>query len=140
MTHVRLGSRDDARRLERGVATVEAVLVVPLVLVPVLLSIVVFGHLEHTKLVLDAAAAAGARQAAVAGADSSVVRMRIRDELQNGGVDPRRVRVTIDPLVADWGDPIRVRLDLAEQASIPFIGGWSVPLFAEFVTRSEVTH
>src|SRR2546427_6191908 len=103
MTHVRLGSRDDARRLKRGVATVEAVLVVPLVLVPVLLSVVVFGHLEHTKLVLDAAAAAGARQAAIAGADSAAVRTRIGDELRNGGINPNRVVVTIEPGIADWG-------------------------------------
>ena len=62
---VRPGSRTDRRRGQRGVATVEAILVVPLVLVPVLLAVVVFGRLEHTRLVLDAAAAAGARQAAV---------------------------------------------------------------------------
>ena len=70
-------SRADRRRGERGLATVEAVLVVPLVLVPVLLAVVVFGRLAHTRLVLDAAAAAGARQAAVVGGDSSLVRSRI---------------------------------------------------------------
>ena len=127
------------RRGEWGVATVEAVLVVPLVLVPVLLAVVVFGRLEHTRLVLDAAAAAGARQAAVAGADTATVRARISDELSDGGIDPARTRVTIEPAVADWGDPIRVRVEIGEQASIPFIGSWSVPLSAEFVTRSEVT-
>ena len=140
MTRPRLESREDPRRFERGVATVEAVLVVPLVLVPVLLSVIVFGHLEHTKLVLDAAAAAGARQAAVAGADTAAVRTRIDDELRNGGINPNRVTVIIEPGVADWGDPIRVRLEVGDQASIPFLGSWSVPLSAEFVTRSEVTH
>lgn len=140
MTAARLGSRNDPRRGERGVATVEAVLVVPLVLVPVLLSVVVFGRLEHTRLVLDAAAAAGARQAAVVGADTAAVRARIDQELRDGGLDPTGVRVTIEPAIADWGAPIRVRLEDAEQASIPFIGSWSVPLSAEFVTRSEVTH
>lgn len=128
------------RRGEWGVATVEAVLVVPLVLVPILLAVVVFGRLEHTRLVLDAAAAAGARQAAVAGADTATVRARIADELSDGGIDPARARVTIEPAVADWGDPIRVRVEIGEEASIPFIGSWSVPLSAEFVTRSEVTH
>ena len=44
-----------ADRSERGLATVEAVLVVPLVLVPILLAVVVFGRLEHTRLVVDAA-------------------------------------------------------------------------------------
>jgi len=63
-----LGGRFDPRRSERGVATVEAVLVVPLVLIPVLFAVIVFGELWHTRLVVDAAAAAGARQAAVVGA------------------------------------------------------------------------
>ena len=73
------------REGEAGVATVEAVLVVPLVLVPVLLGVVVFGQLEHTRLVVDAAAAAGARQAAVVGEDGAAVRDRIATELRDGG-------------------------------------------------------
>jgi hypothetical protein len=135
----RPGSRNDRRRGERGVATVEAVLVVPLVLVPVLLAVVVFGRLAHTRLVLDAAAAAGARQAAVAGGDSALVRTRITTELSDGGLDPDSARVLIEPATAAWGEPIRVRISIDEQAVIPFAGSWAVPLDAEFVTRSEVT-
>jgi hypothetical protein len=135
----RPGSPTDWRRGERGLATVEAVLVVPLVLVPVLLSVVVFGRLAHTRLVLDAAAAAGARQAAVVGGDSSVVRARIATELSDGGLDPGRARVVVAPVVAAWGEPISVRISIDEQAAIPFAGSWAVPLAAEFVTRSEVT-
>src|SRR5439155_25612213 len=99
---MRLGSRADRRRGERGLATVEAVLVVPLVLVPVLLAVVVFGRLTHTRLVLDAAAAAGARQAAVIGGDGSIVRTRIATELTDGGLDADRVRIVIEPAVASW--------------------------------------
>jgi Flp pilus assembly protein TadG len=135
-----LGSRLDPRRSERGVATVEAVLVVPLVLVPVLLGVVVFGQLEHTRLVVDAAAAAGARQAAVIGEDSVTVRERIATELRDGGIDPARARVTVEPAVADWGAPIRVTVAIDAQAAIPFLGTWPVPIKGEFVTRSEVTH
>ena len=135
----RPGSKGDRRRGERGLATVEAVLVVPLVLVPVLLAVVVFGRLAHTRLVLDAAAAAGARQAAVVGGDSALVRTRISTELSDGGLDPDRVRVIVEPSVAAWGEPIRVRISIDEQAAIPFAGTWAVPLDAEFVTRSEVT-
>jgi len=135
----RPGSRTDPRRGERGLATVEAVLVVPLVLVPVLLAVVVFGRLEHTRLVLDAAAAAGARQAAVVGGDSSLVRARITSELTDGGLDPDRARIVVEPGVAAWGEPIRVQISIDEQAAIPFAGNWAVPLEAEFVTRSEVT-
>ena len=126
-------------RSERGLATVEAVLVVPLVLVPVLLEVVVFGRLEHTRLVVDAAAAAGARQAAVIGGDGLIVRQRIATELSDGGIDPTRAVITIEPAVAGWGEPIRVRVEIAESAGIPFLGTWAVPLSGEFITRSEVT-
>lgn len=138
-TPVRPASRTDRRRWQRGVATVEAVLVVPLVLVPVLLSVIVFGRLAHTRLVLDAAAAAGARQAAVVGGDSALVRSRIATELSDGGLDPNRARVVVEPAVAAWGEPVRVQISIDEEAAIPFAGTWAVPLEAEFVTRSEVT-
>jgi Flp pilus assembly protein TadG len=128
------------RRGEAGAAAVEAVLVVPLVLIPVLFAVVIFGRLAHTRIVLDAAAAAGARQAAVAGADTPTVRSRISTELRDGGLDPATVRVTIEPSVAGWGEPIRVRLATNDEASVPFLGTWQIPLSAEFVTRSEVTH
>jgi hypothetical protein len=136
---VRAGRRADQHWGERGMVTVEAVLVVPLVLVPVLLAVVVFGHLAHTRLVLDAAAAAGARQAAVVGGDGSAVRNRILTELIDGGLDADRVRIVVEPGVAAWGEPIRVHLSIGEEAAIPFAGTWAVPLEAEFVTRSEVT-
>ena len=121
-------------------ATVEAVLVVPLVLVPVLLGVVVLGQLEHTRLVVDAAAAAGARQAAVAGADGAAVRDRIAAELRDGGIDPSRASVSVSPPVASWGQPMRVSVSVDARASIPFLRSWPVPLRGEFVTRSEVTH
>jgi hypothetical protein len=130
----------DLRRSERGLATVEAVLVVPLVLIPVLLAVVVFGQLSHTRLVVDAAAAAGARQAAVVGADTAAVRERIATELRDGGIDPARATVIVEPAVADWGEPIRVVVSIQAEASIPFLGSWPVPIEGEFVTRSEVSH
>ena len=130
------------RRLRdsRGQATVEAVLVVPLVLVPVLFGVVTFGQLEHTRLVLDSAAAAGARQAAVDGQDDQAVRDRIDLELQDGGINPETVTISVSPAVADWGQPIQVRLSITSHASIPFLGGWDVPMSSDFTTRSEVTH
>lgn len=137
---MRILRRWDRRGSERGVATVEAVLVVPLVLIPVLLAVVVFGQLSHTRLVVDAAAAAGARQAAVVGADTAAVRERIATELRDGGIDPTRASVVVAPAVADWGQPIRVRVSIQAEASIPFLGSWPVPIEGEFVTRSEVTH
>lgn len=141
MTRAGIPTTSRRRRAgEEGVATVEAVLVVPLVLIPVLFAVVIFGRLAHTRIVLDAAAAAGARQAAVAGADTAAVDERIATELRDGGLDPARVQVIVEPAVADWGEPIRVRLATDEDASIPFLGTWAIPLSSEFVTRSEVTH
>jgi hypothetical protein len=128
------------RRSEAGVATVEAVLVMPLVLIPVLFAVFTFGRLAHTRIVLDAAAAAGARVAAAAGAATPAVGTRIATELRDGGIDPARVTVSITPASAAWGEPIRVRVSASESAGIPFLGSWSVPMTAEFVTRSEVTH
>ena len=130
------------RRLRdgRGQATVEAVLVVPLVLVPVLFGVVTFGELEHTRLVLDSAAAAGARQAAVDGQDDQAVRDRISLELQDGGLDPATATVTVTPAMAAWGQPISVHISITSRASIPFLGGWDVPMSSDFTTRSEVTH
>ena len=130
------------RRLRdgRGQATVEAVIVVPLVLVPVLFGVVTFGELEHTRLVLDSAAAAGARQAAVDGQDDQAVRDRITLELQDGGLDPATATVTVTPAIAAWGQPISVHISITSRASIPFLGGWDVPMSSDFTTRSEVTH
>jgi hypothetical protein len=136
----RAGQTRQRRRGEAGTAVVEAVLVVPLVLVPVLAGVMILGDLAHRRIVLDAAAAAGARQAAVIGADGPSVRNRITTELANGGLDPRTVRVSVTPASAAWGEPIRVRLTVTGQADIPFLGTWTVPLESEFVTRSEVTH
>ncbi len=128
-----------SNRSERGLATVEAILVVPLVLVPILFAVIVFGRLEHTRLVVDAAAAAGARQASVIGGDGVSVRQRIATELTDGGIDATRAVVIVEPALAGWGEPIRVRVEIAEQAAIPFLGDWAVPLSGEFITRSEVT-
>ena len=130
------------RRLRdrRGQATVEAVLVVPLVLVPVLFGVVTFGQLEHTRLVLDSAAAAGARQAAVDGQDDQAVRDRINLELRDGGLDPAAASISVTPAMAAWGEPIHVHVSITSHASIPFLGGWDVPISSDFTTRGEVTH
>jgi len=130
------------RRLrdEHGQATLEAILVVPLVLVPVLFGVVTFGELEHTRLVLDAAAAAGARQAAVDGQDDQAVRDRIALELRDGGLNTATASISVTPAVAAWGDPVSVHVSITTHASIPFLGGWDVPMSSDFTTRSEVTH
>ena len=79
-------------------------------------------------------------KAAVAGADTPTVRGRIATELRDGGLNPAHVSVTVEPSVAGWGEPIRIRLATDEEAGIPFLGRWPIPMSSEFVTRSEVTH
>ena len=129
------------RARERGQVAVYAVVLFPLlVLVPVLFGVVTFGELEHTRLVLDAASAAGARQAAVDGQDDQAVRDRIDLELRDGGLDPATASISVTPAIAAWGDPITVTVSITSRASIPFLGGWDVPMSSDFVTRSEVTH
>ena len=98
----------------------------PLVLVPILLAVVVFGRLEHTRLVVDAAAAAGARQAAVVGGDAFSVRRADRDRADSdGGIDADRAIVVVEPAVAGWGEPIRVRVEIAEPGDHPVPGSWA---------------
>ena len=112
----------------------------PLVLIPVLFGVVTFGELEHNRLVLDAEAAAGARQAAVDGQDDQAVRDRITLELSDGGLNPATASVSVTPAIAAWGYPITVTVSITSRASIPFLGGWDVPMSSDFTTRSEVTH
>jgi len=88
---------------------------VPLVLVPVLFGVVTFGELEHTRLVLDAASAAGARQAAVDGQDDQAVRDRIALELRDGGLDPATASISVTPAIAAWGDPITVTVSITSR-------------------------
>jgi hypothetical protein len=106
----------------------------------VLFGVVTFGALEHTRLVLDSAAAAGARQAAVDGQDDQAVRDRIALELRDGGLNPASASISVTPAVAAWGDPIAVHVSVTTRASIPFLGSWDVPMSSDFTTRSEVTH
>jgi hypothetical protein len=127
-------------RDRRGQATVEAIIVVPLVLVPVLFGVVTFGQLEHTRLVLDSAAAAGARQAAAEGQDDQSVRDRIDLELGDGGINPATASISVTPAVAAWGEPIHVRISVKSRVSIPFLAGWDVPMSSDFTARSEVAH
>jgi hypothetical protein len=106
----------------------------------VLFGVITFGQLEHVRLVLDSAAAAGARQAGVDGQDDQAVRDRIALELSDGGINPATASINVTPAVAAWGDPIQVQISITTRASIPFLGGWDVQMSSDFTTRSEVTH
>ena|ERR1035437_566649 len=127
-----------ARKHQRGLATVEMILVMPFVVLPVLFSIFVFGRIYHTRLVLDGAAAAGARVAAVDGGPGPNVYARIEQSLSDGGIDPSRATITVTG-GGGWNEPIDVTVEITERADIPYLASWQIPLKAEMITRSEVT-
>jgi hypothetical protein len=130
-------SRVFARKHQRGLATVEMILVMPFVVLPILFSIFVFGRIYHTRLVLDGAAAAGARVAAVDGGSAPDVYTRIQQSLSDGGIDPSRATITVTG-GGGWNEPIDVTVEITETAEIPYMATWQIPLKAEMITRSEV--
>jgi len=131
-----------SRRLsrQRGQETLQAILAVSFVLLPVLFGIVEFGSLVHVWIGQSAAAATGARIAGQRGEDDPVVRERIEAELGAAGLDPRQVSVDVRPAYAHWGEPITVRLESRRRLVVPFIAAWDLPLTSTYVGRGEVNH
>src|SRR5437660_3638439 len=109
------------RRWQRGQETLQAVLVVAFMLLPVLFGIIELGGLIHVWMGQQSAAAIGARVAGERGEDDAVVRDRIRTELLAAGLTPGNVAISISPSVARWGQPIRVVLVSHRRVAIPFL-------------------
>jgi len=122
---------------QKGLATVEMILVMPFVVLPVLFSIFAFGRVYHTRIVTDAAAAAGSRVAAVEGGAAPDVYARIEQALSDGGIDPSRATITVTG-GGGWNEPIDVVVQVTESVDIPYLASWEIPLKAEMITRSEV--
>src|SRR6202048_1505818 len=95
---------------QRGQETLQAVLAVAFILLPVLFGIVELGGLIHIWIGEQAAAAIGARVAGARGEDDAAVRDRIRTELVPAGLDPSHVQVNIAPASVRWGQPITVQV------------------------------
>lgn len=125
---------------QRGQETLQAILAVSFVLLPVLFAIVEFGSLVHVWIGQSAAAAAGARVAGTRGEDDAIVRDRIDAELTAAGLNPRQVVVDVRPVFVHWGDPITVKLESHRRLAIPFIAAWDIPLISTSVGRGEVNH
>lgn len=129
------------RRLQqRGQETLQAILVVAFMLLPVLFGIVELGSLIHVSMGQQSAAAMGARVAGQRGEDDAVVRDRIASELRAAGLDPSRVQVTVTPTYVRWGQPIVVQLVSRRRVAIPFLFSRDVTLIASYVGRGEVNH
>jgi hypothetical protein len=125
---------------QRGQETLQAVLAVAFILLPVLFGIVELGGLIHIWIGEQAAAAIGARIAGERGEDDAVVRDRIRTELVAAGLDPSHVQVNIAPASVRWGQPITVQVISQRHLAIPFLFTRDITLASRYVGRGEVNH
>ena len=125
---------------QRGQETLQAVLAVAFILLPVLFGIVELGGLIHIWMGEQAAAAIGARVAGERGEDDAVVRDRIGTELVAAGLDPMHVQVSVVPAYARWGQPITVEVISHRRLAIPFLFTRDVTLSSRYVGRGEVNH
>jgi Flp pilus assembly protein TadG len=122
-------------RRQTGSAVVEFALVLPLVLV-VALSLVQVGLLVRDRLLVEAAARAGARTAAV-DPDEDAVRAAALAAAPD--LDPTQAGLVI-VRQGTQGDPVTVSISYEEIVRVPFIGwlfGSSIRLDATATDRQE---
>jgi hypothetical protein len=127
-------------RRQSGQETLQAVLVVAFMLLPVLFGIVELGGLIHIWIGQQSAAAIGARVAGERGEDDVIVRDRVALELRAAGLDPVHVQVTVSPAYVHWGQPITVRVISRRHLAIPFLFSRDLTLASSYVGRGEVNH
>jgi hypothetical protein len=128
------------RRQQRGQETLQAVLAVAFMLLPVLFGIVELGGLIHLWIGQQSAAAIGARVAGERGEDDVVVRQRIDVELRAAGLDPAHVQIEVRPSFVHWGQPITVQVVSRRHLAIPFLFSRDLFLTSSYVSRGEVNH
>ena len=120
---------------ERGTAAVEFALVLPLILV-VALALVQTGLLVRDRLLVEAAARAGARAAAVQD-DASAIRsaaLAAAPSLDEGGVDLGVTRK------GARGEPVTVSIRYLASVRVPFVAwmfGGSVAMTTSTTARQE---
>jgi len=122
-------------RSERGTAAVEFALVLPLVLV-VALALVQTGLLVRDRLLVEAAARAGARAAAVQEDVSSIrtAALGAAPSLDGGAID-----LGVDRVGAR-GEPVTVSIRYLTSVRVPFVGwlfGGSVAMTTASTARQE---
>lgn len=120
---------------ERGTATVEFALLLPLLLM-MCLALVQVGLLARDRLLAEAVARAGAREAAVQ-ADEAAIR---EAALAAGpGLDPDAVTIGVTR-EGTVGDPVTVEVGYAEPIRVPFVDwlfGDTVSMKASATNRQE---
>jgi len=129
-----------ARSRQHGQETLQAILAVSFMLLPILFGIIEMGGLVHLWIGQQSAAAAGARIAGAQGEEDALVRQRIQLELQAAGLDPALIQVSVNPTVVRWGQPITVQLRSHRHIAIPFLFSRDLVLTTAYVARGEVNH
>jgi hypothetical protein len=131
---------ENRRHRQRGQETLQALLTVAFMLVPVLFGIIELSGLIHVWIGQQSAAAIGARVAGERGEDDAVVRDRIGVELRAAGLDPAQIRVSVTPAYVRWGQPITVQVSSRRHLAIPFLFSRDLTLASSYVGRGEVNH
>jgi hypothetical protein len=123
---------------ECGQETLQTILVVAFVLLPILLAILSFGSLIHVYIGSQAAAAAGARAAGTGGGFGPDQLQRVDEELRANGIDPATCTVAASAFVVSLDQPISVTVRCPQHIGIPFIFERDFELTSTFVARGEV--
>jgi hypothetical protein len=123
---------------QTGQETLQAILVVAFVLLPLLVAVITFGSIIHDDIAAQAAAAAGARSAGADGGFGAAEYARVADELTSNHIDPAQCDVTASSAVVDLGQPISVTVSCPEHVGIPFLLQQDIRLHSTFVARGEV--
>ena len=126
------------RRAQRGQETLQTILVVAFVLIPVLAGIVTLAGVVHVYIGAQAAAASGARAAGAAGGFGAGELAHVDDELRGNGIDPAGCNVSSSAAAVGLDQPVSVTVDCPEHVGIPFLFERDVHLSSTFVARGEV--
>ncbi|HEV7676976.1 MAG TPA: hypothetical protein VGQ42_00235 [Candidatus Dormibacteraeota bacterium] len=132
------GRAPRVHRRQRGQETLQAILVVSLVLLPMLVGVLTFGTLVHASIATQTAAAAGARAAGVAGEFGPDQLDRVTGELRSNGIDPNACVIGSSSGTVALDQPISVTVQCPEHVGIPFLFERDVQLTSTVVGRGEV--
>jgi hypothetical protein len=127
-----------ARSGSRGQETLQTILVVAFVLLPVLVAIFTFGSVIHLYIGEQAAAARGARISGADGGFGPTEYAAVVDALGSNGVDSTQCNVSSTPGRVSLGQPISVTVSCPQAVSIPFLMSTQLNITSTFVARGEL--